>query len=108
MFDLEHNDKLWFASEVLGSEVNHRTLKNDLNYCADAVPDQFDLAENITDLISLKKPGKLQETKKLYHGVLQFEDDGDMECESLEYDDYYVLSEDSDTAEILVSDICNK
>ena len=24
-----------------------------------------------------------------------------MECESLEYDDYYVLSEDSDTGEII-------
>ena len=39
--------------------------------------------------------------KKLYEGVSQFEIDSDTECESLEYDDYYVLSEDSDTGEII-------
>ena len=52
-------------------------------------------------MINLKKPGILQEIKKLYDGVSQFENDIDTECESLEYDDYYVLSEDSDTGQII-------
>ena len=48
-------------------------------------------------MITLKKPGKLKETKKLYDGVLPCENDSDTECEPLEYNDYYELSEDSDT-----------
>ena len=49
----------------------------------------------------LKKPDILQEIKKLYDGVLQYENDNDTECESLEYDDYYVSSKDSDTGKII-------
>ena len=33
--------------------------------------------------------------------MLQYENDGDTECESFEYDDYDVLSEDSDSGEII-------
>ena len=36
----------------------------------------------------------------MYDGVLHYECDSDTECESIEIDDYDVLSEDSDTGEI--------
>ena len=52
-------------------------------------------------MINLKKPGVLQEIKKVYDGVIQYENDSDKECESLEYDDCDMLSEDSYTGEIL-------
>ena len=52
-------------------------------------------------MINLKKPSVLQEIKKLYDGVLQYESESDTECESIEYNDYYELSEDSDTGEII-------
>ena len=40
-------------------------------------------------------------SKKLYNGVLQYENDTDRECESIDYDDCDILSEDSDTGEII-------
>ena len=52
-------------------------------------------------MINLKKPNVLQEIKKLYNGVLQYENESDTEFESIDYDDYYELSEDSDTGEII-------
>ena len=37
----------------------------------------------------------------MYDSILQYENESDMEYESIEYDDYYELSEDSDTGEII-------
>ena len=37
----------------------------------------------------------------MYNGVPQYENDSDTENESIESDDYYELSEDSDTGEII-------
>ena len=51
-------------------------------------------------MINLKKPGVLQEIKKLHIGVLQYENDSDTECESIEYDDCDMPSEDSDTVKL--------
>ena len=101
MFDFEHNNKLYYVSEVLRFKMYDRIEKYDLNYCEDAILDLIDLTVKITDMINLKKPDVLQEIKKLYDGVSQYENDNDTENESVEYDDYYELSEDSDTGEII-------
>ena len=37
----------------------------------------------------------------MYDGVLEYENDSDTENESIEYDEYYELSEDSHTGEII-------
>ena len=101
MFDIEHNNKLYNVIEVLRITINDRIDKYDLNYCEDAILDLIDLTVNITDMIISKKPGVLQEIKKLYDGVSQYENDDDTDNESIECDDYYELSEDSDTGEII-------
>ena len=101
MFDSEHNNKLYYVSEVLRFEMSDRIEKYDLNYCEDAILDLIDLTVKITDMINLKKPGVLQEIKKLYNVLSEYENDNDTENESVEYDDYYELSEDSDTGEII-------
>ena len=101
MLDLEHNNKLYFVSEALRSEMNYRIIKNNFNYCEDAILDLIGLSFKITDMVVLKKPGELQEIKTLYVGVLQYENDSDTEFESLEYDEYDVLSEDSDTGGVI-------
>ena len=101
MFDFEHNNKLYYVSEVLKSKMYDRIEKYDLDYCEDDIIDLIDLTVKITDMIILKKPGVLQEIKKLYDSILQYENESDMEYESIEYDDYYELSEDSDTGEII-------
>ena len=101
MFDFEHNNKLYYVSEVLRFEMYDRIEKYDLNYCEDAILDLIDLTVKITDMNNLKKPNVLQEIKKLYNGVSQYENDDDTENESVEYDDYYELSENSDTGEII-------
>ena len=101
MFDFEHNNKLYYVSEVLRFKMYDRIEKYDLNYCEDAVLDLIDLTVKIADMINLKKPNVLQEIKKLYNGVLQYENESDTEFESIDYDDYYELSEDSDTGEII-------
>ena len=101
MFDFEHNNKLYYVSEVLRFKMYDRIEKYDLNYCEDAILDLIDLTVKITDMINLKKPNVLQEIKKLYNGVLQYENESDTEFESIDYDDYYELSEDSDTGEII-------
>ena len=72
-----------------------------MNYCEDAILDLIDLTVKIIDMINLKKLGVLQEIKKLYDGVIQYENDSDTECESIEYDDCDMLSEDSKTGEII-------
>ena len=99
MFDFEHNNKLFYVSEVLRFEMYDRIEKYDLNYCEDFYLELIDLTVKIVDMINLKKPGVLQEIKKLSGGVLQYETDKDTECESIEYDDCDMLSEDSDTGE---------
>ena len=86
---------------MLRITINDRIDKYDLNYCEDAILDLIDLTVNITDMIISKRPGVLQEIKKLYDGVSQYENDNDTDNESIEYDDYYELSEDSDTGEII-------
>ena len=101
MFDFEHNNKLYYVSEVLRFKMYDRIEKYDLNYCEDAILDLIDLTVKKTDMINLKKPNVLQEIKKLYNGVLQYENEIDTEFESIDYDDYYELSEDSDTGEII-------
>ena len=84
MFDFEHNNKLYYVSEVLRFKMHHRIEKYDLNYCEDAILDLIHLTVKIIDMNNLKEPGVLQETKKLYYGVLQFENDSDTECESID------------------------
>ena len=101
MFDFEHNNKLYYVSEVLRFKMYDRIQKYDLNYCEDAILDLIDLTVKITDMINLKKPNVLQEIKNMYNGVLQYENESDTEFESIDYDDYYELSEDSDTGEII-------
>ena len=83
MFDFEHNNKLYYVTEVLRFKMYARIEKYDLNYCEDAILDLIDLTVKITDMINLKKTNVLQEIKKLYNGVLQYENDSDTECESL-------------------------
>ena len=101
MFDFEHINKLFYVSEVLRFKMYDRIEKYDSNYCEDAILDLIDLTVKITDMISLKKPKVLQEIKQLYNGVLQYENESDIEFESIDYDDYYELSEDSDTGETI-------
>ena len=101
MFDFEHNNKLYYVSEVLRFTMSDRMKKYDLIYCENVILDLIDLTVKIIDMINLKKPGVLQEIKKLYDGASQYENDNDTENESIEYDDYYELSEDSDTGEII-------
>ena len=101
MFDFEHNNKLYYVSELFGFKMFDRIEKYDLNYCEDAILDLIDLTVKFFDTINLKKPGVLQEIKKLYDGVLQYEIDSDTECECIEYDDCDMLSEDSDTADFI-------
>ena len=101
MFDFEHNNKLYYVSEVLRYKMYDRIEKYDLNYCEDAILDLIDHTVKISHMINSKKPNVLQEIKKLYDSILQYENESDMEYESIEYDDYYELSEDSDTGEII-------
>ena len=101
MFDLEHNNKLYWVSEVLKFIMYDRIEKYDSDYCEDDILDLIDLNVKITDMIILKKPIVLQEIKKLYNSILQYQNESDTEGESIEYDDYYELSEDSDTGEFI-------
>ena len=101
MFDIEHNNKLFYVSEMLRYKMYDRIEKYNLNYCEDAIIDLIDLTVKISHMINSKKPGVLQEIKKLYNGVLQYENDSDTECESIDYDDCDMLSEDSDTGETI-------
>ena len=60
--------------------MHQRVEKYDLNFCEDAILDLINLTVKTIDLINLKKPGVLQENKKLYDGVPQYENDSDTEC----------------------------
>ena len=101
MFDLENNKKLYYVSEVSKFKMYDRIKKYDLDYCEDAILNLIDLTVKITNMINLKKPNVLQEIEKLYNSILQHENDSDTECESIDYDDCDMLSEDSDTGEII-------
>ena len=99
MFDFDHSNKLYYVSEVLKFIMYDRIEKYDLDYCEDDILDLIDLTVKITDMIILKKPNVLQEIKKLYNSKLQYD--------SIDYDDdddvdeWKILSEDSDTGEII-------
>ena len=71
MFDLEHNNKLNYVSEVLKFIMYDRIEKYDLDYCEDVILDLMNLTVKISHMIISKKPGVLQEIKKLYDGILQ-------------------------------------
>ena len=100
MFDFEKKNKLLYVSEMLSIKMYQRIEKHDWNYCEDAILDLNNLTVKIFDMFGLKKRGILQEPKKLYDAVLQYGNDIDTECEPLECDDYYVLSENSGTGGI--------
>ena len=87
MFDFEHNNELFYVSEVLRFKMYDRIEKYNLNYCEDAIIDLINLTVKITKMINLKKPNVLQEIKKLYNGVLQYENESDTEFESIDFDD---------------------
>ena len=78
--------------------------KIELKYCEDAILDLIHLTVNTTDMVVLKKPGIVQEIEKLYVGVLVYEIDidfGHAYSSPFEYGGYDVLSEDSDTGEVV-------
>ena len=93
--DFDHSNKLYYVSEVLKFIMYDRIEKYDLDYCEDDILDLIDLTVKKTDMIILKKPNVLQEIKKLYNSILQYD--------SIDYDDdeRNILSEDSDTGEII-------
>ena len=53
--DFEHNNKLYYVSEVLRFKMYNGIEKNDLNYCEDAILNLIDLTVKIIDMINLKK-----------------------------------------------------
>ena len=57
----------------------HRIEKCILKYFEDGLLDLIDLTVSKTDMVILKKPGILQEIKKLYDAVLLYENDIDVE-----------------------------
>ena len=86
---------------MLRFKVFIRIEKSDLNYCEDVIPNLINLTDKTIDMINLRKPGILKEVKKLYDGLLEYENDSDAENDSIEYDEGYELSEDSVTGEKL-------
>ena len=54
-FDFEHNNKLYYVTEVLRFKMYARIEKYDLSYCEDAILDLIDLTVKIPDMINLKK-----------------------------------------------------
>ena len=94
MFDSDHNNKLYYVSEVLKIIMYDRIEKYDLNYCEDDILDLIYHTVKISHMINSKKPNVLQEIKKLYNSILQYDfiDDDD---------EWNKLSEDSDTGEII-------
>ena len=73
MYDFEHNNKLYYVSEVLKFKMYDRIEKYDLNYCENEILDLIDLTVEIFHMINLKKLNVLQEIKKLYNSILQYE-----------------------------------
>ena len=94
MFDFDHNNKLYYVSEVLKFIMYDRIEKYDLNYCEDDILDLIDHTVKIPHMINSKKPNVLQEIKKLYNSILQYDSINDD-------DEWNILSEDSDTGEII-------
>ena len=88
-------------SEVFRSEMNRRCMKCHLNYCEDASLNLIDFTVILTDMNIIKKPAIIQGIIKLNDGVLQLDNDSDIECEFFESHDYDELSEDSETGEIV-------
>ena len=89
---------------MLRFKLYRRVEKFDLNYSEDGVFGLIDFTVKLTDMVFLKEPGSSQESKKLFDAVLLYENDIDVEHAYLslvEYDDYDVLSEDSDTREFI-------
>ena len=104
MFDLEHSKKIICdVLEVLRYEMNRRAIKYNLNYCEDAILNLLHLVVEVDDMINFKRPGILQEVKKLYDAVSLYENDSDTENESDEYANYIELSEYSNTGKIIGS-----
>ena len=87
MFDFEHNNNLYYVSEMLRFKMYNRIEKYDLKYCEDAILNLIDFTVKIIDMINLKKADVLKEVKKLYYGVIEYENDTDTEDEYVEYDD---------------------
>ena len=94
MFDFDHNNKLYYVSEVLKFIMYDRIEKYDLNYCEDDILDLIDHTVKISHMINSEKPNVLQEIKNLFNNILQYDfiDDDD---------EWNILSEDSDTGEII-------
>ena len=94
MFDFDRNNKLYYVSEVLKFIIYERIEKNDLKYCEDDILDLIDHTVKISHMINSKKPNVLQEIKKLYNSILQYDfiDDDD---------EWNILSEDGDTGELI-------
>ena len=55
MFDFEHNNKLYYISEVLRFKMYHTIEKYDLSFCEDAILDLIDPSVRIIGMINLKK-----------------------------------------------------
>ena len=72
MFDFEHNNKLYYVSEVLRFKMYDRIEKYDLNYCEDVILDLIDLTVKITDMINLKKPNVLMFYKKSKNCIMMY------------------------------------
>ena len=72
-------------------------MKCNLNFCEDAIPDLIRLTVKITHMGILEISGLLRENKKLYDAVLLHKNDSVDYSSLIEYDDYDVLSENSET-----------
>ena len=68
---------------MLKFKMYDRIEKYDLNYCEDVIFDLINLTVKISHMIISKKPGVLQEIKKLYDGILQYENESDMNMNPL-------------------------
>ena len=54
MFDFDHNNKLYYVSEVLKFIMYDRIEKYDLNYCEDDILDLIDHTVKISHMINSK------------------------------------------------------
>ena len=97
MFDLEHNFKINFVSEVLRSVMCRRIKKFDLIYCGDVILDLIDLTVKLTGMVVMKKRAHYKKSKKLRDGVLLYGCVLDIGFVYSSLFEYNVLSEDSDT-----------
>ena len=86
--------------QFLKFELNRRIMEYNLKFCEDAIPDLIKLTVKITDMGTLEIPGLLQENKKLYDALLLHKNDSVDYSSIIEYDDYDVLSENSETGKV--------